>query len=144
MLIMMLIMIIVILKTNRMRVTRMQRGIPHVYRVGRLLKLWMRRRDPTKVLRACLDLFPRAKVAPRPLIVSQEKLETDQYCKLGRQEGFGLGISKPARSSPEEEEEERHLGTTSFCPQTTPFWQLCSSNVDFHHHYANLAASWKD
>ena len=119
-----------------------QRSNPLVCRVGRLLKLWMRRRDPTKVLRACLDLFPRAKVAPRPLIVSQEKLETDQYCKLGRQEGFGLGISKP--DLPPEKGEERHLGTTSFCPQTTPFWQLCSSNVDFHHHYANLAASWKD
>ena len=43
--------------------TRMQPSIPHVRRVRRLLNMWMRRRDPAKVLRGLPDLFPRAELA---------------------------------------------------------------------------------
>ena len=43
--------------------TMMQPSIPHVCRVRRLLNMWMRRGDPTKVLRGLPDLFPRAEVA---------------------------------------------------------------------------------
>ena len=106
MLIMMHIMIIVILKTDRMRVTRMQRGILHVYRVGRLLNMWMRRRDPTQVLKGLPRSFPPSKICSPAVNCFAGKLETGQYCKLGRQEGFGLGISNWARYYPEKEEKE--------------------------------------
>ena len=46
-----------------MMMTMMQPSIPHVCRVRRLLNMWMRRRDPTKVLRGLPDLFPRAELA---------------------------------------------------------------------------------
>ena len=43
--------------------TMMQPSIPQVCRVRRLLNMWMRRGDPTKVLRGLQDLFPRAELA---------------------------------------------------------------------------------
>lgn len=94
---------IIILKTTRMRVTRMhQRGSPHVYRVGRLLNMWMRRRDPTQVLKGLPRSFPPSKICSPAVNCFAGKLETGQYCKLGRQEGFGLGISNRTRYYPSE------------------------------------------
>ena len=71
-----------------------QRSNPLVCRVGRLLNIWMRRRDPTQVLRGLHRSFPPGKSCSRPLIVSLEKLGTSQFCKLGGQEGFCPGISR--------------------------------------------------
>ena len=98
---MVIITILIILKTRRMKVRRMQRGgIPHVYRVGRLLNMWMRRLSSNQSVERPASIFPpqQQKLLPG-LIVSQEKLATGQYCKLGRQEGFGLGLSKRSRYS---------------------------------------------
>ena len=79
-----------------MMMTMMQPSIPHVCRVRRLLNMWMRRGDPTKVLRGLQDLFPRAELALLllPLNCFPRKLGTDRYCKLDRQESFCSGISK--------------------------------------------------
>ena len=135
--------IIVILKMRRMReVTRMQRGIPHVYRVGRLLNMRMRRRDPTKVLRGCLHLFPRAKVALQAPALNcfAGKTRDRPVLQTGLTRRFrdikaGQIFSQRSRTR------VHHHVTTNSCPQTTPFWQLRSCNVDFHHHYANFAPS---
>ena len=63
----------------------MQRGeIAHVYRVGRLLNMWMRRLSSNQSVERPASIFspPQQKLLPG-LIVLQEKLATSQYCKLG-------------------------------------------------------------
>ena len=77
------------------------------------LFFFMRRRDPAKVLRGLTSFFSPGKSfsMPAQLIVSQEKPETSQYCKLDRQKGFGIwdikvgGIDIP----PKEEEHTSYI-----------------------------------